>query len=268
MLRERLIAVIIGLPVLVALVAWGGWPFYLLVLALNVLAAWEYWHMFQVSGYAPSRELLVVGTLGVTLHRIFFNLQGVDWLVSLVALVCMAWHLVDFERGRKTAAADFAISFCGIFYIGWLGSYVISLRDLPDGKWWLLLVIPAIALADAGAYLIGRRFGRHKLAPRLSPHKSWEGLFGGVACSILGSALLAWLWGLAFPALTPWMGALFGLVLGLLTPLGDLGESMLKRAAGVKDSSNLIPGHGGILDRMDSWLWGAVIGFYMIFFLF
>ncbi|HPH98028.1 MAG TPA: phosphatidate cytidylyltransferase [Anaerolineaceae bacterium] len=268
MLKQRLIAVIIGLPVLVVLVTWGGWPFYLMVLGLNAIAAWEYWHMFQVSGYSPSRVLLTAGTVGVTLHRILFGRQGVDILLSLMVLACMAWHLLDYERGRKTAAVDFAITLGGVLYIGWLGAYMISLRDLPDGKWWMLMVIPTIALADAGAYLIGQRFGRHKMAPRLSPKKSWEGLFGGALSAIVGGALLAWLWGLAFPVLTPLKGALLGLVLGLLTPLGDLGESMLKRAAGVKDSSNLIPGHGGILDRLDSWLWGAVIGFYMIIFLF
>ena len=130
-----------------------------------------------------------------------------------------------------------------------------------------ILVLAAVFLADSAAYFIGRRFGQHKLSPRLSPKKTWEGYLAGVVAGTLGAALVAYLWSLWAGAdftVTPWQGALLGLVISVITTLGDLGESMLKRQSGVKDSSNLIPGHGGVFDRIDSWLWAAPIGFYFI----
>jgi phosphatidate cytidylyltransferase len=127
--------------------------------------------------------------------------------------------------------------------------------------------LPAVWLADSGAYFIGVRFGRHKLSPRLSPKKTWEGYLAGVVTGTLGAALLALVWRIgAGPetAITFWRAAWLGFVISVLTPLGDLGESMIKRQVGAKDSSHLIPGHGGVFDRIDSWLWAGVIGYYII----
>jgi phosphatidate cytidylyltransferase len=134
-----------------------------------------------------------------------------------------------------------------------------------------LLVLSAVWIADSGAYFIGRAFGKHKLSPRLSPKKTWEGYLGGVLTGTIGTALMALLFmNLAGPDTTIalWKGALLGLILSVLTTLGDLGESMFKRQVGVKDSSNLIPGHGGVFDRIDSWLWAVAIGYYVIVWIF
>jgi phosphatidate cytidylyltransferase len=174
---------------------------------------------------------------------------------------------VAYERGRDQAGTDFAVTLAGIIYLGWIGAYMISVRDLPEGKWWLLVVLPAVWLADSGAYLVGVRFGRHKIAPRLSPKKSWEGYIGGIFFAVLGTPLFVALWRVgAGPdtTLTLTAGAWIGLAMGLLTIFGDLGESMLKRQVGAKDSGNLLPGHGGALDRIDSWLWAGVIGYYLV----
>ena len=182
----------------------------------------------------------------------------------MLILASMAFHLIDYEKGRDKAATDFAVTLGGILYLGLIGSYLISLRFLPDGKWWFLLILPAVMLADSGAFMIGSRFGKHSLSPRLSPHKTWEGYVGGIIFGILGGALLAALWHLAAPAITVGRGALVGFIMAVVTPLGDLGESMIKRQAGAKDSSHILPGHGGVLDRIDSWLWAAVIGFFLV----
>ena len=118
-------------------------------------------------------------------------------MLSLLILAAMTYHLVAYERGQDQSGTDFAITLSGIFYLGWIGAYLISLRDLPDGIWWVLLVLPAVWIADSGAYFIGRSFGKHKLSPRLSPKKTWEGYIGGVVTGTLGAGLLAYLWTLA-----------------------------------------------------------------------
>jgi phosphatidate cytidylyltransferase len=179
----------------------------------------------------------------------------------------MTYHLLAYERGRDQAATDFSITLSGAFYIGWLGAYFVSLRQLPDGFWWIMLVLPTVWTADTAAYFIGRSFGRHRLSPRLSPKKSWEGYLAGVVFGTLSGAFLAALWNRVAGSplgFTPLEGAVLGLLISTLTTLGDLGESMIKRQCGMKDSSHLLPGHGGFFDRIDSWLWTAVIGYYAI----
>jgi phosphatidate cytidylyltransferase len=271
MLVERLVVSIILLPIGLLLIAAGGVPFGLFITLVMMLAAWEYARLFRAGGYQPAGILILLGTAALVLGRMWNGFESAGWIISLFVLAAMTYHLVAFERGREQAGTDFAITLSAILYLGWVGAYLISLRDLPEGKWWFLVALPAVWLADSGAYLLGSRFGRHKLSPRLSPKKTWEGYIGGVAAGVLGGMLMAAVWRIgAGPdsAITVWRGAILGLVLAILTPLGDLGESMIKRQVGVKDSSHLIPGHGGAFDRVDSWLWGAVIGYYLITWLF
>ena len=130
-----------------------------------------------------------------------------------------------------------------------------------------MIILPSVWLADSGAYSIGRAYGKHKMAPRLSPKKSWEGYAASVFTGMIGGAFLVYSYstfGNFSSHITIFQGALIGLILGALSPLGDLGESMIKRQSGIKDSSDIIPGHGGFFDRVDSWLWGAVIGYYYL----
>jgi phosphatidate cytidylyltransferase len=267
MFMKRALVTLILLPIGLALIVIGGWAFVGLVALILALAALEFARLFRVGGFAPTTALLVIGTLAIAISRAMDGFSSAPWLVSLLILVAMTYHLVDYERGREQAASDFAITLAGMFYIGWLGAYLISVRNLPDGMWWLLLILPAVWLADAAAYLVGSRIGRHKMTKRLSPKKSWEGYIGGLVAGVLGGAALAWLiQTLAIPggSITWPRGAWIGLALAVLTTLGDLGESMIKRQVGMKDSGNLLPGHGGVFDRIDSWLWAGVIGYYMV----
>ena len=151
--------------------------------------------------------------------------------------------------------------------MGWVGAYLIKLRNLPNGEWWFFLVLPIVWFADSGAYLVGKEIGKHKLSPRLSPKKTWEGYWGGVFFGVLGGVLFSWLWRENLQ-ITLLNGAILGLILGLLTTLGDLGESMIKRQSGIKDSGHILPGHGGIFDRIDSWIWAAALGYYIIIWFF
>jgi phosphatidate cytidylyltransferase len=214
--------------------------------------------------------LVIGGTLLLLIGGNINGFEDVPWMISLVILLSMAYHLVAYERGRGQAGTDFGVTLGGIFYIGWIGAYFMSLRSLPEGQWWMLVVLAGVMLADSGAYFIGRKFGRHKLAPRLSPKKTWEGYFGGIIIGVPLTALLAALIQMGVgttSGITPLRGMLVGLVMALVPTLGDLGESMIKRQMGVKDSGNILPGHGGAFDRIDAWLWAVVIGYYMVFWL-
>ncbi|GAB4493516.1 MAG: phosphatidate cytidylyltransferase [Anaerolineales bacterium] len=250
----------IGLPALMI----GGIP-YFLVIAFFVLAATrEYLQMFTLIGHQPARALLLAGVFALLLVRNWWPAYAIALYVALI-FISMAWHLWRYERGRDHAALDFAISAAGLTYLGWLGAYLLDLRNLPDGAWWVFWVLPSVWLGDTGAYAIGAAYGSHKMSPRLSPKKSWEGFWAGVFTAGLAGAFLAYCYSTWGPLhLSLGQGAVLGLILGLLTPLGDLGESMFKRQASMKDSGNVIPGHGGAFDRIDSWLWGAPIGYFFI----
>jgi phosphatidate cytidylyltransferase len=267
MLTERLLVAAILLPIGMAAIYFGGLFYAVVVIIILVLAAVEFVQMFRAGGFAPAGVLVVGGALLLVVGRILGGFTSAPWMISLIILVSMAYHVLAYERGRDASATDFALTLAGVFYLGWLGGYFVSLRNLPEGTWWVLTVLSGVWLADTGAYFVGRRFGVHKFSPRTSPKKTWEGYVGGVLVGTLGATLFSFLWiALAGPGtqITPLRAAVIGLVLSVVTSLGDLGESMLKRQVGLKDSGKLLPGHGGMFDRIDSWLWGAVLGYYLV----
>lgn len=263
MLRRTITSIVllvVGFPVLI----FGGLPYFLFVGFLLVAAAWEYVDLFCAVEARPSRWLVVGGVLAIITARYYFPLYAIP-IFTFIVLALMAAHLVEYERGRDHAGQDFSVSVSGLAYIGWVGAYLLDLRQVVNGGWWVMFVLPCVWMADSGAYLIGAAYGKHPLSPRLSPKKTWEGYAAGAFTSLLGGGFLAYAYSTWGPLNLPiWVGALFGLVVGLLTPLGDLGESMFKRQAGLKDSGKIFPGHGGAFDRIDSWIWAAVLGYYFI----
>lgn len=269
MLMQRVLVTIILLPIGLAAIILGGWVFTLLIALILGVAGWEFAQLFKTGGLQPSGPIVVVGILALVLGRYLNGFESAHWIISLFVLLSITYHLIAFERGRDQSGTDFTVTLAGIFYIGWIGAYFISLRQLDQGMWWVLLVLPATWLADSGAYFVGSRFGKHKLSPHLSPKKTWEGYLGGIVWGVAGGVLLAWIWqqiGADPTVITLGRGLLVGLVMSIFPTLGDLGESMIKRQVGVKDSSHLLPGHGGAFDRIDSWLWAAVFGFYLVSF--
>jgi phosphatidate cytidylyltransferase len=257
----------IGLPAII----YGGVFYWGLITIFLAGAAWEFVRLYRAVQSEPQEWVTIGGVLLIATARFFFAEAAIAVLVLLI-LIAMTFHLVAFERGRDQAALDFGVTVTGIVYIGWIGSYLIDLRNhFGDlGGWWLMIVLPIIWAGDTGAYSIGAAYGRHKMTPRLSPKKTWEGYAAGVFTSVLIGAFFTYAYtsiGVRQPLhglIDPLQGAWLGLVIGALAPLGDLGESMLKRQGGMKDSSNVFPGHGGFLDRIDSWIWGAAIGYFMI----
>jgi phosphatidate cytidylyltransferase len=267
MLIDRLRVLIILLPLGLAAIALGGIVYALAVTLILCLAALEYSQLFHTGGYQPAGFLAVIGAGLFSLGRYWNGFESSAWILAAVVMLSMAYHLVQYERGRDLAGTEFGITVGGVLYIGWLGAYLVSLRTLPEGMWWTLVVLLSVWLADSGAYIGGTLLGRHKISPRLSPKKSLEGYLAGILTGAGGTAGLAALWRtFAGPGsqITPLRGALIGLVVAVLTIFGDLGISMIKRQVGAKDSGKLLPGHGGMLDRIDTWLWAAVIGYYMI----
>jgi len=255
-----LILAAVGLPAIVV----GGIYYFLLIAFFIGLAAWEYVNLFRAVKMQPSMVMTIGGVLLVLVARAWFPTWAGGTLTILI-LIAMTYHLIAYERGRDQAALDLTTTLGGIVYLGWIGAYLIDLRNLPNGMTWLLIVLPAVWLADSGAYFVGKRWGRHWLSPRLSPKKTWEGYWAGVVTGTLGGVLMAWIWSYYGGAnVSLLVGAALGLVLSLFTTLGDLGESLFKRLGGIKDSGNIFPGHGGAFDRIDSWLWAAVLGYYLI----
>lgn len=267
MLRQRALIAILLLPILVWVILRGGWLYVAVVgLALGLAAA-EYGLLFRRSGLAPALPLLVVGVTGLIGARFVSPFETQGLLLALFGLAGMTWHLLDYERGAQRSGTDFAVTLSGMLYLGWVGGYLIALRGLPDGEWWVLVALPAVWIGDSAAYMIGSWIGVRRLSPRLSPNKTWEGYLAGVAFGGASGAGLAVLWRLVADhavSLTPEVGLVVGTAVALISPLGDLGVSMIKREVRVKDSSALLRGHGGMLDRFDSWLWAAVIGYYAV----
>jgi phosphatidate cytidylyltransferase len=267
MLRQRLIVAIIFVPLIFAVVAYGRWVYPLMIAIFMGFAAAEYGQLFRRANLRPSILLLVIGTVGLCFGRDLSGFNSGPVILTALIMAAMAWHLVDYERGAARSGTDFAVTVSGTAYLGWLGAYLISLRQLPDGAWWVLLTLPTIWLSDSAAYLVGRRWGRHPMTPRLSPRKTWEGYLSGVVAGAISGTAIATLWGLGptgAATLTPVRGLILGLALAVLAPVGDFGISMFKREMGVKDTSALVPGHGGALDRTDSWVWAGVLAFYIV----
>lgn len=265
MLRTRVLTAVVALPILIALVWLGGWAFALLVSGALLIAGWEYVHLLRQGGYSPPLWLtwaliaLAVGTVRFA-HETWRTPAMAG--LALLGVGHAVWRM---ERGASAPVHDMALAFFGGVYIGWLGSTLLAIRRLPHGAYFVALVYGCVASADSAAYFVGRQWGRHKLSPRVSPKKTWEGYAGGVVAAALFGAVMG-----AFApesALTWAHGATLGASIGMLGTVGDLGISAIKRQVNAKDSGHLIPGHGGVLDRVDSVLVAAPVGyFYLVWF--
>jgi phosphatidate cytidylyltransferase len=255
MLRTRVISAAV-LVVIVAIPAYlGGWPFLALIALIAGLGTWEYCKLLRQGGHEPMAPLAIGLSVLFVAQAQWPELLPLSLVLTIAvigALLISLWH--------KSAqpVTDWALILAGALYIGWLLSQFVRLRAGAQGLPWLALAALMVWAADVFAYFGGRAFGRHPWWPRHSPKKSWEGyLIGALAATLVGSLLAGPLVGIS------WLeGFALGLLIGLLAPLGDLAESMLKRQVGAKDSSALIPGHGGVLDRIDSLLIAIPIVYY------
>ncbi|MCD4684970.1 MAG: phosphatidate cytidylyltransferase, partial [Anaerolineae bacterium] len=157
---------------------------------------------------------------------------------------------------------ELALAVFGGVYVGWLGSTLLAVRLLDDGAHLIIVIYTCVAVTDTAAYFVGRKWGKRKLSPRVSPNKTWEGYIG----SVIAGPIIGWLMGawLLEGTLTGQESALLGTLIGVLGTIGDLGISVIKREVGAKDTGRLFPGHGGVLDRIDSVLVATAISYYYL----
>jgi phosphatidate cytidylyltransferase len=254
-LATRLLIAALLIPLVLFFLYKGGWWFFGFVLTMVTLATFEYVLMLRHLGHRPF-PVFALGLAWAIL--VDFFLPGPAYLRPVVAALLFASLSWQVLRGQaRTPTEDWLLPLAGALYVGWTAGHFLLLRALPRGEVLVFITVALTALADTGAYFVGRTWGKRRLAPRLSPGKTWEGYAGGVVVALAAGPLLTGLTGLG------WIhGLILGLLLSTLTPVGDLGVSMIKRQAGVKDSGKLFPGHGGALDRVDSMLVAALIGYY------
>ena len=224
------------------------WTTLLLLMLTAGISAGEFYYMLRSDAKLPNEMLGIIGAVLYPLSVFFFGIVGVVYVSLALLLALITWY-VFWMRAR---VADVGVSYFGAVYTGALLSGLVLVRgELPD-PWGGLLVLGiflSVWANDSFAYLFGSKFGKHKLAPRTSPKKSWEGFIAGLVASMIFWVLMSFIPGvhMSIP-----LAALFGFICGLAGVLGDLAESRIKRNSGFKDSGTIMPGHGGLLDRCDS----------------
>jgi phosphatidate cytidylyltransferase len=262
-LTIRIVTGLLFLPVFY-FVAWKLPTAYFtaLVVAAAAVGQYEFYRMSQARGFHPNKALgMALGALVVLefYHQSALG-QGTVLSITAATILVLVARLLS-PRPVDGAVEDIASTLSGIFYVALLFAFQVSIRAGMHGKQWLVFLYFVIWASDIGAYSIGIPFGKHRLYEKVSPKKSIEGLIGALAAAA-GMALLCRSW--FMPPVSSAEAIALGLVLASVGTVGDLTESLFKRAAGVKDSGAIIPGHGGVLDRMDSMLFAApVLCFYL-----
>jgi phosphatidate cytidylyltransferase len=255
-LGARVLSAVVLLPIFLWIVLAGPlWLYGVMITAVAALGQWEFTGMFERAGVHTFRVGGLVGGTILTASVVWSPAEGATF--TLVLLGLLALTLARAARGHA-AWQPLAVTLLGVGYVNWLLGYGVRLRALEGGSAWLLLLVWVTWLGETAAYVIGAGLGRRKLVPAISPGKTVEGAVAQVAVSILAAIAAAWF----VPELRPGPAAIIGAGLGVVGQVGDLVESALKRSVGTKDTGHLIPGHGGILDRLDGLLFNTPVLFY------
>lgn len=260
MLRARLLTAAVALPLLAVLVCCAPqWLFAAVLLACTGLGLYEYFSLARAHNSLPPAFGLTWGmVVAFSMLSPHLSLAGATLVAGLFISFCIA--LQDAQPAR--AVNGISISLLGVVYVGFLLPHLILVRRNPDGAAWIFFVMSVAMLGDTGGYAVGRIWGKHKLIPHLSPGKTVEGSLGSILGNLCAAGL-CWAWLLPQRALGEVL--CLALITGLLAQVGDLCESALKRAFGAKDSGAFFPGHGGMLDRVDSLLFpGAFVYYYVM----
>jgi phosphatidate cytidylyltransferase len=261
MLAQRLLTAAIGIPIIVGVIYVGGHVFTAVVCVILAIAAIEFVHMMTRAERPLWRPnpVAIVAAGGAAALPIAVD-AGVEWPPELAIIVGIAMLYILGRGAPKFALPWWAAVLAAVAYVGLLGSYFVLLRDLDDDRNWVFWAVLATWGTDTCAYAVGKLVGRHKMAPSISPGKTWEGTIGALVGGLVVVVALGW--ALPLPV-SLGEAVLLGLLLPTVAVMADLGESVLKRSAGVKDTSELVPGHGGFLDRLDSLLFTVPLVYYV-----
>ena len=247
----------------------GGLPLLLAMLAFVVFGSNEYVKILKNKGFTPSLKIILLADFTYAITAYFNRIDLIPLIITISCVSAFMWVLF---RGRQPYIANVATTILGFVYGGWLPLYFINLRDLGttpyyygflkmssigDGLWFVVMLFFCVLFTDTGCYYFGTKFGKHKLAPVISPNKTIEGAIGGGIVAVLSSLFIGWLIGIEW-----YHSLIFGVLITFFAQIGDLCESLIKRDAGVKDSSDMLPGHGGILDRSDSYILSIPVAYY------
>jgi phosphatidate cytidylyltransferase len=273
MLAQRVATAVVGIPIILAVVLIGGPLYALVAAAILALAALEFFAATDpelhthIEGRAPSagrgmfgpRLPAIVAVAGIVVMPLVAG-EGLDYVTgALFATMGVVFVALVLVADPQTGLRDWTWTVAGAAYVGFLGAHLVLLRELPDGEDWVLLAVLATFATDTFAYFTGKAWGKTKITPRISAGKTLEGTVGGYAAGFVAVFVLEWLldvdMSIAETFLLAW-------VFPAVAMLGDLAESLIKRGGGVKDSSELVPGHGGLLDRLDSILFTVPLAFY------
>lgn len=237
----------------------SGVPLLLLVFLLVFIVSKEYVKILENKGFYPSLKVIwgaeaVIGTIAY-----FQRFDLASLALTLFSVIAFMWVVF---KGRQPYIANVATTILGFIYCGWFPLHLIFLRDLSsvqfsDGLGFVVMLFTCILLTDIGCYYVGSNLGKHKLAPVISPNKTIEGAIGGAICAVIGALIVGYVIGLAW-----YLALSAGLLCTFFGQMGDLAESLIKRDAGVKDSGDMLPGHGGFLDRTDSFIFAIPVMYY------
>ncbi len=249
-LLSRVAVTAVLLPLVLGVVWLGGWWLFTLALVGGLLA------LHELFGIARAlRPVVLGGYAGLTLTLLGEQVGGPSWVLAGILATLPAALLVFFvSSARQNAVAGFAVTVLGAAWVGGGLAHLMLVRDIPDdGRLLVFTTLLTVFADDTVAFFVGRLIGHHRLAPAISPGKSWEGFVAGTLAAVAVSFFALY----EQDVLTTGESLLFGLSIGLAATFGDLFESAVKRDLGVKDSGRLLAGHGGVLDRMDSLLWAG-----------
>ena len=269
--RWRLISSLVLWGVMLAVIFWlPPIGLYLFVNLVIARAVWEFYRICEAKGLRTFKVWGVIGTIALISGSWFFYQQknrlelSYDFDILILLVFALGVFIRQFpQKLNPNGIETMAVTLFGLIYVAWLGNFITRINFADhNGRYFVMFLVVVTKFTDMGAYIIGSTLGRHKMIPRISPKKTWEGTIGGIVFAV-GGAVMCLYWppqlsqGILASGMNGTHALLLGLLLGTAAVIGDLAESLIKREGNIKDSSNILPGHGGALDMLDSFLFTA-----------
>lgn len=266
-LATRVIVALFAIPIIIILAIVGKFPFLIFVLFIGFVSFLEYANFLKRRRFYPNLFIGILSVVTIIINS-YWNFIELEFLLLIIVSLLL---LTELFRCKESAIANLGATLLGIFYIGFFTSSVEKIREFykstlfnyDQGGYLIIAILASIWICDSAAYFLGSAYGKHKMLPRISPNKSWEGALTGFIFSVVTMVVAKFI---MLDLLSLENAIVIGLIIGIFGQAGDFVESMIKRDANVKDSSSLIPGHGGIFDRFDSLIFSAPLIYLYIYY--